>query len=64
MTGFEFLDWLEASPHRGKVRVCMLTTSVRPADQELALRYPEVIGYKEKPLSRGDFESLLARVND
>ena len=50
MDGWEFLDALAALPWQKPVRVCVLTSSIRPEDIAKANSYEDVKGYFSKPV--------------
>ena len=60
MDGFEFLDSLTQTGLCRKVKVVMLTSSVRPEDRKKAFTYRFVIEYFEKPLT----EEKIQKVKD
>ena len=49
--GFEFLERLKSLALEKKVKVVMLTSSLRPEDKLKAFSYKAVIEYLEKPLT-------------
>lgn len=49
--GFEFLERLKGLALEKKVKVVMLTSSLRPEDKLKAFSYKAVIEYLEKPLT-------------
>jgi len=49
--GFDFLERLKALALENKIKVVMLTSSVRPEDKLKAFSYKAVIDYLEKPLT-------------
>lgn len=51
MDGWEFLDAIQTVKFIGPVYVVMVTSSVDNRDRKKAKTYPQVIDYKEKPLS-------------
>ena len=62
MNGFEFLEFLERKGLSGKSKVAILTSSVRKEDRENALRFNDVIGYIEKPISKEKIIHLLNEI--
>jgi response regulator RpfG family c-di-GMP phosphodiesterase len=59
MSGFEFLEWLEASEFKGRSKFTIYSTSIRKEDKEMAQRYPDVITYIEKPLNEEKMKKIL-----
>ena len=53
MDGWEFLAAYEKLPmeRRTKIIVIMLTTSINPDDRDKAKQFPEILDFKNKPLS-------------
>lgn len=49
--GFDFLERLKTIAQAKKVKVIMLTSSLRPEDKLRAFSYKSVIEYLEKPLT-------------
>ena len=49
--GFDFLERLKKLSIEKKIKVVMLTSSVRPEDKLRAFSYKSVIDYLEKPLT-------------
>lgn len=49
--GFDFLERLKALALEKKIKVVMLTSSLRPEDKLRAFSYKAVIEYLEKPLT-------------
>ena len=49
--GFDFLERLKALALENKIKVVMLTSSMRPEDRLRAFSYKAVIEYLEKPLT-------------
>lgn len=62
LNGWEFLDeYHKLEEHeKGKVVVVMLTTSMNPDDHERARKHPDVSGFRNKPLTVGLMEDILA----
>jgi CheY-like chemotaxis protein len=59
MTGFEFLEWFDASVYKGRTKFIMYSTSVRQEDKQQASRYDDVIIYLEKPLTEEKIEQMV-----
>jgi CheY-like chemotaxis protein len=51
LDGFDFLDKLKSLAFSKKIKVVMLTSSVRPEDKLRAFSYKLVVDYLEKPLT-------------
>jgi CheY-like chemotaxis protein len=51
MDGWEFLEALAGQAWQAQLRVCVLTSSIQPDEQEKASAYPEVKAYFSKPVS-------------
>lgn len=51
MNGWDVLDAVQGMPFAGNMRVVMLTSSINTADKEKASKYPQVISFREKPLT-------------
>jgi CheY-like chemotaxis protein len=49
--GFDFLERLKALAFENKIKVVLLTSSMRPEDRLRAFSYKAVIEYLEKPLT-------------
>lgn len=49
--GFDFLERLKALAPENKIKIVMLTSSMRPEDRLRAFSYKAVIEYLEKPLT-------------
>ena len=62
MNGFEFLDWYESSIFFGRIKICVLTTSVRSEDRQKAYEYVDVISYIEKPIIKGHLKDICDQV--
>lgn len=63
MNGWEFLEQykkLEAT-QRGRIVVVMLTTSLNPADQEMASRLNEIQDFVNKPLGIELVQNILSK---
>jgi CheY-like chemotaxis protein len=60
MDGFQFLEDYKKldDRRRAKVVVIMLTTSLNPLDETRAMAFPEVKGFRNKPLT----EEMLAEI--
>ncbi|WP_162415944.1 response regulator [Cyclobacterium roseum] len=50
MDGWSFLDTLQDKDYKDKIQVVMVTSSTDPADKAKSGKYPQVIGYLEKPV--------------
>jgi CheY-like chemotaxis protein len=61
MDGFDFLDSFEKMNRCKKVKIVMLTSSLRPEDQEKAFQYKSVVDYIEKPLTTEKVDKLMNR---
>ena len=64
MNGFEFLEWYESSEFFGRIKICMLTTSVRNEDKIKAYQYVDVIKYLEKPIFEVDLKEICEQASD
>lgn len=64
MNGFEFLDWYEASIYFGRIKICMLTTSVRAEDKRRAFQYMDVTHYIEKPIIKVQMKEICEQLNN
>lgn len=62
MSGWDFLDKMVADGCNHNVWVVMVTSSINSSDRQKAEKYPNVIDYLEKPLSKEACENLHARV--
>ena len=62
MDGFEFLEYYNNNGFNGSTRIVMLTSSARPQDKETAERYPDVVGYVEKPLGVMKIKNLANKI--
>ena len=63
MNGLEFLEWCRTNGFSGKTQFAMFSTSVRKEDMEQAQKYPDVIGYIEKPISKEKLYSVMTKMN-
>jgi len=59
MDGFDFLEKLKGLMLQKKIKVFMLTSSVRPEDKLKAFTYRAVIDYFEKPLTPEMIRTVL-----
>ncbi|MDN3688822.1 response regulator [Cyclobacterium jeungdonense] len=50
MDGWSFLDTLQNKDYKDKIQVVMVTSSTDPEDKAKSGKYPQVIGYLEKPV--------------
>ncbi|MEX0883048.1 MAG: response regulator [Cyclobacteriaceae bacterium] len=50
MDGWAFLELLQYKDYKHKIQVVMVTSSTDPADKLKSNKYPQVIGYLEKPV--------------
>lgn len=62
MSGWDFLDRINNEGYDQNVWVVMVTSSINSSDRKRADKYPQVIDYLEKPLSREACEQLHAKV--
>lgn len=62
MSGWDFLDKMVANGCNQNVWVVMVTSSINSSDRQKAKKYPNVIDYLEKPLSKEACANLHARV--
>lgn len=60
MDGFDFLERLDKNDVCKKVKVVMLTSSIRKEDRDKALAFSRVVEYCEKPLT----EELIEKIVD
>ena len=60
MSGWDVLDYLQASSYHQHIHVVIVTSSIDHADRERAFRYPRVIDFMTKPLKRESLASLKA----
>ncbi len=58
MNGWEFLDAIQELSYANKLYIIMVTSSVDGADKEMAKKYPQVIGYIEKPIDLNKWKSI------
>jgi len=63
MNGWEFLEAYQKlnANQRAKVVVAMLTTSMNPADQKRAEKFPEIASFNSKPLTEPVLADILKR---
>ena len=62
MTGLEFLNWYEKSPHYGKTKFSILSSSVKEEDMNLSDQFADVIGFIEKPISKKNILDILQKI--
>lgn len=63
MDGLEFLRQTKEKHLLDKIRVIVLTSSIRPEDKAKSLHYENVLDYVEKPLNEEKIENLLFRLS-
>ena len=61
--GFDFLERLKSLSLEKKIKVVMLTSSLRPEDKLKAFSYKAVIEYLEKPLTPEKVQRLATYLN-
>ena len=61
MDGWSFLDEKMNGNYCPKVKIALLTSSIRSRDRERALKYECVVDYLEKPLTREKVEAVINR---
>lgn len=59
MNGWQFLDHYHAMDGSRSNKIVMLTSSINPADKQLADEKNDVVGYKSKPLSVDMLKDLV-----
>lgn len=64
MNGWDFLDEIQQSEIASNIYVAMLTSSINSYDVKLSQKYPQVIDYLEKPLTRESCEQLHNKVRE
>lgn len=62
LTGWEFLQRLQQLPSTNKVFVVMVTSSINRSDRKRAETFPNVIDFREKPLSRNACEEIYIKL--
>lgn len=62
INGWEFLERLEQMPYSEKAFVVMVTSSINTSDRERAAKYPNVMDYREKPLSKQVCEDIYIKL--
>lgn len=62
LNGWEFLERLEHMQFLKKVFVVVVTSSINRSDRERAEKYPCVIDYREKPLSKQVCEEVYIKL--
>ncbi|MEP1032418.1 response regulator [Ekhidna sp.] len=60
MNGWQFLDQYRAMSTAQANKIVMLTSSINPADKQLADEKNEVVDYKSKPLSVDMLKDLVS----
>lgn len=60
MNGWQFLDQYEAMNEKASNKIIILTSSINPADKQMAETKSEIIDYKPKPLSVEMLTELVA----
>ena len=63
MDGLEFLKKIKEKDLLDKIRVIVLTSSIRPEDKAKSLNYENVLDYVEKPLNEEKIERLLLKLS-
>jgi CheY-like chemotaxis protein len=63
MDGWEFLQAYQnlQCNQKGKIIIVMLTTSFNPDDKTKSLKYKEISGYKNKPLSSEILDEIMLK---
>lgn len=61
MSGWDFLDKMSQNGCDENVWVAMVTSSINSSDRKKAEKYPKVIDYLEKPLSKEACEILHSK---
>ncbi|MCC8361066.1 response regulator [Salinimicrobium sediminilitoris] len=61
-TGWEFLEQVARLPKADKIYVVMVTSSINESDRKRAAGFPQVIGFREKPLSKQDCEDIYIKL--
>lgn len=51
MNGWEFLEVIQTMPFKTQIHVIMVTCSVSSSDKRIAMNFPQVLDYFEKPFS-------------
>lgn len=61
MNGWEFLDEYQklSKEQKAKMVLVMLTTSINPDDYEKSKQYPDVAGFRNKPLSTDLIKDIM-----
>ena len=59
MDGWQFLERLQQCSIPN-VHVAVVTSSILDEDQKKAFGYQKVVGYQQKPLTKGKFQSITA----
>lgn len=63
LSGWEFLEQLEQLPSgKKKIFVVMVTSSINWSDRKRAEKYPHVIDYREKPLSKSACKEIYSKL--
>ena len=61
MSGWQFLDTIQASPYKDRVSVVVTTSSIDSADHIMSRKYPAVTEYIEKPMTAEIFSRIKQR---
>ena len=61
MSGWDFLEAYENLPEteKGNPTIVMLTTSMNPDDEQRAAKFPQLQGFRFKPLDKEMLSELL-----
>ncbi len=64
MNGWEFLNEYKESISKKipELKIAILSSSIDPNDKERSGKYPNVLGFYSKPLSREDLEDIQDRL--
>lgn len=62
MNGWEFLEAIQNKDFKEEVYVVMVTSSINRSDIETSKKYPQVIDYLEKPLSKEICDKLYSQM--
>ena len=62
MNGVELLDHYEKAGVMGKTKFAILTTSTHNVDRDTAMKYKDVIGYIEKPLTNDKLATVVGNL--
>lgn len=58
-SGFDFMDMLQTTSLDFPVKVAVITSSVSQNDKKRTEKYPEVVGYFEKPISVEQLKAFM-----